>query len=661
MKPRFLPALLCSGLLCSLALRAQGPAAWTPEFAMQFRGVSAVAPSPDGKMAVWVETRQVMDTERSETESQIFAGSVDGSRRVQLTRGEKSSNAPAWSPDGKTIYFASARSGKRQVYRIRLAGGEAEQVTEFKGDVSDFLLSRDGTQLAFTGYEPAADEEKARKEKRDWEVLDTNPKNEAVYVVPADPDPEGKRSQRRLTDGQQHVTEFNWSPDGKNIAFVRQASPKADDWIKSELAEVDLGSGAVKIIGPARTFRGSNPSFSPDGRWLAYAKSTQDPPKWAFESEITLLNRQSGQSRVLPATFDEQPRIIGWSPDSSRILFSEARGTRTVIYEMPVDGPPRARFEPKRGVLNGITLNTTGSALGFEQETPEEAAEAYVLALDAAAPVRVSSANVNMPKLPLGRTEVMRWKSKDGRDVEGLVTYPVGFEKGRKYPLILNIHGGPTGVFNEGFIGKSGIYPLASLAARGYVILRPNPRGSSGYGREFRFANYNDWGGMDYEDDMAGVDALIAQGVADPDRMAVMGWSYGGFMTNWIITRTQRFKAAVSGAGLSNLWSFTGTADVPGFIPDYFGGEPHKAFENYQKHSPLTFANQVTTPVLFLHGEKDDRVPPSQAVEYYNALKRRGVITRLVTYPRTPHGPREPKFVLDIMQRHLDWVDKYVR
>lgn len=661
MKSRFLPASVCSGLLCSLLVLAQAPTAWTPEFALQFRGVSAVTPSPDGKMAAWVETRQVMEAERSESESQIFAGGMDGSRRVQLTRGPKSSTAPAWSPDGKMIYFASARSGKRQVYRIRLAGGEAEQVTEFKGDVSDFALSRDGAQLAFTGHEPGPDAEKAKKEKRDWEILDENPKNEALYVTPAEADAEGKRAQRKLTDGKQHVTEFGWSPDGKNIAFVQQPTPKADDWMKSELAEADLAGGAVKPLGPARTFRGSNPAFSPDGRWLAFARSTQEPPKWAFESKITLLNRQSGQSRVLPATFDEQPRIIGWTADSSRILFSEARGTRTVIYEMPLDGPPRARFEPKRGVLNGISLNTSGSTLGFQHETPDEAGEAYIMALDAAAPVRVSAANANLPKLPLGRTEVMRWKSKDGREVEGLVTYPVGYEKGKKYPLILNIHGGPTGVFNEGFIGKSGIYPLASFAARGYVTLRPNPRGSSGYGRDFRFANYNDWGGMDYEDDMAGVDALIAQGVADHERMAVMGWSYGGFMTNWIVTRTQRFKAAVSGAGLSNLWSFTGTADVPGFIPDYFGGEPHKAFENYQRHSPLTFANQVSTPVLFLHGEKDDRVPPSQAIEYYNALKRRGVITRLVTYPRTPHGPQEPKFVLDIMQRHLDWVDKYVR
>jgi dipeptidyl aminopeptidase/acylaminoacyl peptidase len=216
-------------------------------------------------------------------------------------------------------------------------------------------------------------------------------------------------------------------------------------------------------------------------------------------------------------------------------------------------------------------------------------------------------------------------------------------------------------VFGESFIGRSGLYPIATFASKGYAVLRPNPRGSSGYGKKFRFANYNDWGGRDFEDDQAGVDHVIAMGIADPDRLAVMGWSYGGFMTSWTITQTQRFKAAVVGAGVTNLWSFTGTADIPGFLPDYFGGEPWQQFENFQKHSPITYVKNVTTPTLVLHGEADVRVPPSQGYEYYHALKRQGTTAKMVVYPRQPHGPQEPKFVLDIMQRHLDWVEKYVR
>ena len=202
---------------------------------------------------------------------------------------------------------------------------------------------------------------------------------------------------------------------------------------------------------------------------------------------------------------------------------------------------------------------------------------------------------------------------------------------------------------------------MATFAARGYAVLRPNPRGSGGYGLKFRRANLNDWGGKDYEDLMAGVDHVISMGVADPERLAVMGWSYGGFMTSWVITHTPRFKAAAVGAGVTNLWSFTGTSDISSFLPYYFSGNPWENFENYRTHSPMAFVKGVTTPTLILHGEADVRVPISQGYELYNALKQQGVTVKMVVYPRTPHGPSEPKFVLDIMERHLEWVEKYVR
>jgi dipeptidyl aminopeptidase/acylaminoacyl peptidase len=330
---------------------------------------------------------------------------------------------------------------------------------------------------------------------------------------------------------------------------------------------------------------------------------------------------------------------------------------------MPVDGPPRILFSRDKGVLGsaGVRLNANGTMIGMPLESIDEPPEAYAMPLSSKTPVRVSRTNVDLPRLPLGKTEVIKWKSKDGLEIEGLLTYPVNYERGKKYPLILNIHGGPTGVFEENFIGRSATHPVAVFAARGYAVLRPNPRGGGGYGKDFRFGNYNDWGGKDYDDDQTGVDRVIEMGVADPDRLAIMGWSYGGYMTNWTITQTHRFKAAVSGAGLSNLWSFTGTADVMGFLPDYFGGEPWQQFDNFQKHSPITYVKNVTTPTLVLHGESDIRVPTSQGYEFYHSLKREGVIAKMVVYPRQPHGVREPKFVLDIMQRHVDWVDKYVR
>ena len=297
-------------------------------------------------------------------------------------------------------------------------------------------------------------------------------------------------------------------------------------------------------------------------------------------------------------------------------------------------------------------------------ESASEAPEAYLAGTGAGGkPVKLSAVNAG-PWPPLGQTKTVAWKSDGEWTIEGRVVFPVGYERGRRYPLVLLIHGGPMGVFTDNFLGGGHsygtLYPVAAFAQRGYVVLMPNPRGSSGYGRKFRFANYGDWGGGDYRDIMAGVDYLIAEGIADPEHMAVMGWSYGGYMTSWIIGQTVRFKAAVAGAAVTNLWSFTGTADIPGFLPDYFSGEPWDSFEPYRKHSPMTYVGNAKTPTLILHGESDDRVPITQSYELYSALKRRGVATQMVAYPRQPHGPTEPKFVIDIAKRHLDWVEKYL-
>jgi dipeptidyl aminopeptidase/acylaminoacyl peptidase len=240
------------------------------------------------------------------------------------------------------------------------------------------------------------------------------------------------------------------------------------------------------------------------------------------------------------------------------------------------------------------------------------------------------------------------------------LTYPAGYLAGRRVPLLVVIHGGPAGVFIRSFIGAPSPYPVAAFASRGYAVLRCNERGSSGYGRAFRHANYKDWGGGDYQDILSGVDALVAKGVADPDRMGVMGWSYGGYMTSWVITQTKRFKAASVGAGVTNLMSFTGTADIPSFIPDYFGGEYWDTFDTWRARSAMFNVKGVTTPTLIQHGESDRRVPISQGYELYNALKRQGVTTRMVVYPRQPHGIQEPKLMLDAMTRNLEWFDHYV-
>jgi dipeptidyl aminopeptidase/acylaminoacyl peptidase len=293
----------------------------------------------------------------------------------------------------------------------------------------------------------------------------------------------------------------------------------------------------------------------------------------------------------------------------------------------------------------------------------DKAPEPYVSTLQPFAPTRVATVQSLPPaaEAPLGRTEVVKWKAPDGIEIEGLLTYPVEYERGRKVPLLVIVHGGPTGVFTQSFAGLPGPYPIPVFSARGYAVLRCNVRGSSGYGRKFRYANYQDWGGGDYRDIMAGVDHAIGMGVADPERLGIMGWSYGGYMTSWVITQTKRFKAASVGAGVTNLMSFTGTADIPGFIPDYFGGEYWDAFDRWRGRSAMFNIKGVTTPTLIQHGEQDRRVPISQGYELYNALVRQSVPTKMVVYPRQPHGIQEPKLIKDAMERNLEWFDRWIK
>jgi dipeptidyl aminopeptidase/acylaminoacyl peptidase len=362
--------------------------------------------------------------------------------------------------------------------------------------------------------------------------------------------------------------------------------------------------------------------------------------------------------RRLYQTFDEQPGLISWSADGKHIYFTETHGTVGRLAALPVDGGAPLLVSNLDFNVNGAAPNATGSTVAMTSQWSDRPPEVFVSRLDRFVPRQVSRVH-ELPNAPLGRTTALRWKS-DGRDIEGLLTYPVGYRAGQRVPLLVVVHGGPTGVFTQSFIGTASPYPIAAFASRGYAVLRVNPRGSSGYGRDFRYANYRDWGGGDYRDIMRGVDHIIELGVADSTRLGIMGWSYGGYMTSWVITQTKRFKASSVGAGVTNLMSFTGTADIPGFIPDYMGGEYWDNFDAWRSRSAMFHIKGVTTPTLIQHGERDLRVPVSQGYELYNALKRQNVPVKMVVYPRQPHGIQEPKLVLDAMQRNLEWFDRWI-
>lgn len=638
------------------------PTGWTPERTFQVHRVGGVQVSPDGKQAVYTVREAIMTEGKSEYRTHVYLAQADGSRSWQLTQGEASCDDPQWSPDGQWIAFVSSRSGKRNLWAIRPQAGEAQQITDVKTGVTAFKWSPDGRSLAFTALDaPTAEEEKAKRDKNDARVVDENIKQNRLHVAAfADP-PRLQREIRPLSPAQMSLSGrggFDWSPDSKSIVFSHTRTPSPDDWPTGDLSVLDVAKGTTKPLAQTRAAEFS-PLYSPDGQSIAYVAS-DNPPTWGGAGRVQVISANGGKPRELADTHDGFGRyseLIGWATDGKKLYFAELQGTTTKLLTLPLDGSPML-LSKAEGVAGNVTMNATRTHFGFGWETLSHPAEACVCSIDRPEPLAISKVNRDLAAVPLGRTEVLRWPSSEGMEIEGLLTYPVKYQQGTRYPLLLVIHGGPMGAFTQSFTGSASTYPVAVFAERGYAVLRVNPRGSSGYGKKFRYANYGDWGGGDYRDLMTGVDHVVKLGVADADRLGVMGWSYGGFMTSWIITQSKRFKAASVGAGVTNLMSFTGTADIPGFLPDYFGGEFWDKLDAYRQHSAMFHVKGVTTPTLIQHGERDERVPLSQGKELYNALKRQGCETKMVIYPRTPHGIEEPRLLLDAMNRNLEWFDK---
>ncbi len=633
---------------------------WDPELHLKFKAVGTPRVSPDGKRVVYAVNEAVMTADKSEFVTQIWMANIATKQSVQLTYGEKSSTNPKWSPDGNWLAFTSNRKDNRnQLYLLNLNGGEAEPMTDGKSGVGNFNWSPDGRWIAYTMTDSKTDEEeKNDKGKNDFRWIDETVKLARLYVLPVQKDGNGKREPRKLTTASYHVEDFDWSNDGSRIAFGHVKTPLANDWPTSDVSIVEVANGNVTVLANSAAAE-TSPVYSPDGKSIAVLASDV-PARWAQSGSIQIYPASGGRPKNLTTSFDAQPFIAGWSSDSKRIYFSEPKGTGTQVYSFDVAANRIYEIKVTPAVLGGVNLNRASTTFAFVRQTSDTPGDVYIAAVNDFTPVQITTANAGLKMPAVGRTEVITWKSKDGKQIEGLLTYPVNYQAGQRVPMILNIHGGPAGVFQQTFLGGRGSYPLATFSSHGYAILRPNPRGSSGYGTEFRRANLKDWGFGDYQDLMTGVDRVIEMGVADPERLGVMGWSYGGFMTSWVVTQTARFKAASAGAPVTNLMSFNGTADIPAFIPDYFGGQFWEVMDLYQKHSPIFNVKSVTTPTMIQHGEADVRVPISQGYEFYNALKVKGVATRMLVLPRQPHGPNEPKMQLITMKSNLEWFEKYI-
>jgi dipeptidyl aminopeptidase/acylaminoacyl peptidase len=658
--------MLCPTLELPAVEELQPSKVWSPEKITETKLISDVQLSPDNQMALFVVTEPKMEEDKGSSLSRIYKAKIGNEENCQLFFShEYSCGQPRWSPDGKWVAFLSHRDGISNLYLISSEGGEAIALTAEKKSVQTFAWSPDGQKIAFV---KAVESEPNRTKTSLAYVYKQNEDVNRLWLIDvfsAHPVPKALTSNEYCVRGSGDFgtinCEFDWSPDSNAIVFAHSPSIGFDDFhLDSSIATVNLLTGTITPWSKQAPYEAS-PRYSPNGQLVAYL-SGDSSKRYAVNRRVAIRSQEGQLMQLLAPTFNEGiflagPNILGWTQDGQHVLFFEPKHTKYHVAVVPINGSPAHEILAGDCFFKDPALSPDRTHLGFISQSPMSSPEAYISSLSNFAPKQISA--LNDSSAAEIKTEVVTWQSKDGLDIEGLLTYPRDYTKGQAYPLLVVIHGGPMGFFDETFIGTPNAYPIASFAENGFVVFRPNPRGSCGYGKKFRCANYGDWGGDDFLDIMTGVDALIAKGIADPQRMGVMGWSYGGYMSAWIVSQTSRFKAASLGAGPYNLVSLAGTTDLHRLLPDYLGDFFDQP-ELYKNRSPLTFVSRITTPCLIQHGTDDKRVPASQAYELYHALERLGNKPVLILYPGMGHRLSDPKMQLDAMRSNLEWFQKYL-
>ncbi len=656
--------------------RAEAPAAPAPsprplrvDDIFHLKDVRGPDLSPDGQWVAYAVTE--LDAKEDEARTDIWMAPTAGGEPVRLTSAKKSSHAPRFSPDGRFIAFLSGREGEHaQVYLLDRRGGDALRLTDYKASVSDLEWSPDSKRLALVVHDvdpeqAAVEGDQAKKEEKPKPIVIRRRQfkrdgvgylrelRDHIHVF----DVAAKQSVQ-VTSGPYDDGRPTWSPDGRSLAFVSNRTADPDSNQNTDIFIVAAEAGAAPRA--LTTWAGADdaPAFSPDGRHVAYVRGGDPKDMWYGTVRLGLVPVAGGAETVLTPDLDRNVGRPRFTPEGKAILFLlEDQGNGHLARVPSSGGAVEVVVGGERDVS---AFDVNAGALVVLESQPQRPAEVSLVSTagkDAGALRRVTRANdAFLAGIKLGRVERFRVQSQDGTPVDVFLTLPPDAAPGARLPAVLDIHGGPVAQFSTAFELE-----WQMLAAHGYAVVAANPRGSSGYGQAFSRAIWADWGNKDFDDVMAAVDGAVTRGVADPERLGVGGWSYGGILTNYVITRTGRFKAAISGASEANYLANYGT-DHYQYEWETELGLPWRNVELWLKISPWFQVDKISTPTLVLCGQDDVNVPLLNSEQLFQALKRVGrVDTELVIYPGEDHSIGRPSFRKDRFERYLAWYDKYLK
>lgn len=653
--PRRRVALIVAGLALAAMPVAHTQSVPGPSIddVISLKRVGSPAIAPNGQLAAFTIRETNWDDNAYETE--IWVGDAATGTSRQVTNARRSSSQPAFSPDGAWLGFISDRDGKRQVYRIAVAGGEAEKLTSADEGVNNFAWSPNGKSIAFTMLDPQTEAMKER-EKRwgDIRIEDQDQRYTHLYLFDI-----ATRAVRQLTKGNMVVGNFDWSPDGRHIAFDHRTTSDPADSGTADISVV-LPSTLASSIVVALEGPDTNPRWSPDGTQLAFVSAMGKPNYFYANSVIALIAPGSANPRSLTDAFDEDPNLIRWT--KAGIHFASSQRTWSYLFTLDPSTKQITRHAPRdEWIGGGFSITPDGGAAAFTATGPSDFPDVYIAPLATMAGRKISDAGAQIAAWPKHTRQVVRWKSQDGAEIEGVLHKPADFQQGRRYPLLVVIHGGPTGVSRPTPYGSATAYPIDTFLAKGALVLEPNYRGSAGYGEKFRSLNVRNLGIGDAWDVLSGIDALVQQGIVDRDRVGSMGWSQGGYISAFLTTRhSDRFKAISVGAGISDWMTYYVNTDIHPFTRQYLKATPWDDPKIYADTSPMTYIKQARTPTLIQHGDQDARVPIPNAFQLYQGLRDQNVPVQLSVFKGFGHGINKPKANRAAMTQNLEWFTRYV-